>query len=893
MKKSMMNILLWIIAIILCINGCVMDSPKEVIGIGNDNTANKAYLSLSLNESRTVLPQALDQTKLTYKLVGRYNEEDHQFGEWTYSDMLAAHTELSVGLWDFTLTANDGTQDVLVGNITNRTIIGGDNPLSFTMKECSTGTGIISVTAIMPHGKVAKVEAILRDASDDTLIDSKQLSVNDCTDDSEQDYALYEINSANKGLYTLLLSLYQSASDTECINEQIMLVRVEPGCISSGTVVFEQVNTYWHIIYHFEGFDVTDDPVLVTKYNESMQIILPKLYKDNTGDYYRIGDYYNNTDRTGDTISEISYDNNEDIELWVKSKSVLVSSSSGLLALLYTLDSACGPYTIVLTDNTPDMSSVRTALTRRDNVKVNLDMADCTGLTSIGEAAFSGCNGLTGIEIPDSVTSIGDGAFCGCNGLTSVTIPDSVTSIGEDAFCGCIRLTSVTIPSSVTSIGDNAFTSCWGLTSVTIPDNVTSIGISVFYDCSGLTSVTIGNGVTSIGDHAFHDCSGLTSVTIPNSVMSIGGGAFYNCSGLTNVTIPDGVTSIGSHAFYGCSGLTTLSVKATTPPSFGSDMLWSCSKLITIYVPTSSVDAYKEAEGWSDFADKIVGIDSRLSNMVSVSELSSYIYALNSDELSEIIITDNTPDLSAIKTILQTYPEKKILLNLRLCLGLTEIQSGELDDCSSLLEMYYPSSLTRLSVPNTINKIGDYVFYNRNLISIEIPDSVTSIGEHAFEECYSLTSITVADGNTIYDSRDNCNAIIRSNTLIAGCQNTVIPNTVRSIGNSAFSGCNNLTNIEIPDSVKYIGMKAFYNCRGLTSVTIGNGVTSIGNSAFYNCSKLTTLSVKATTPPSFGSNMLYNCSALTTIYVPTASVDTYKATSGWGGFADKIEGKVF
>ena len=277
MKKSMINMLLWIIAIIFCINGCVMDNFKEDIGIGKDNKTEKAYLSLSLNESRTVLPQSLDRTKLRYTLVGRYNEENHQLGEWTYSEMTSSQTELSVGQWNFTLTANDGTQDVLVGNINNCTIKGGNNPLSFTMKECSTGTGVISVTIKMPHGKVAKVEAVLRDLSDITS-DSQTLSVSVCTDDPTLDYALYEFDSAPKGLYTLLLSLYQSASDTESINEQIMLVRVEPGCLSAGTVVFEQVNTYWHITYHFEDFDVTDDPVLVTKYNESMRIILPNTY---------------------------------------------------------------------------------------------------------------------------------------------------------------------------------------------------------------------------------------------------------------------------------------------------------------------------------------------------------------------------------------------------------------------------------------------------------------------------------------------------------------------------------------------------------------------------------------------------------------------------------------
>ena len=121
MKKSMINILLCFIGILACINinGCIMDSFKEDIGIGKNSTAEKAYLSISLSESRTVMPQSLDLTKLTYTLVGRYNGKDSQLGEWTYSDMMSSQTELSVGQWNFTLTANDGNQNVLVGNILN------------------------------------------------------------------------------------------------------------------------------------------------------------------------------------------------------------------------------------------------------------------------------------------------------------------------------------------------------------------------------------------------------------------------------------------------------------------------------------------------------------------------------------------------------------------------------------------------------------------------------------------------------------------------------------------------------------------------------------------------------------------------------------------------------
>jgi hypothetical protein len=136
-------------------------------------------------------------------------------------------------------------------------------------------------------------------------------------------------------------------------------------------------------------------------------------------------------------------------------------------------------------------------------------------VTSIGYSAFSYCDGLTSIDLPDGVTNIRRFAFDGCSSLTSITIPSSVTNIGDGAFWGCENLTSITIPSSVTSIGEGAFVLCGSLTSINIPSSVTSIGEGAFESCDNLTSITIPSSVTSIGDAVFQGCENLKTITIP------------------------------------------------------------------------------------------------------------------------------------------------------------------------------------------------------------------------------------------------------------------------------------------------------------------------------------------------------------------------------------------
>ena len=230
------------------------------------------------------------------------------------------------------------------------------------------------------------------------------------------------------------------------------------------------------------------------------------------------------------------------------------------------------------------------------------------GVKTIGNYAFSWCESLTSISIPNSVTSIGRSAFWRCSSLTSINIPDGVKTIGNETFRGCKSLTSITIPNSVTTIGEYAFQYCSSLTSINIPDGVKTIGYDTFEGCSSLTSITIPNSVTSIGYAAFSGCSSLTSITIPNSVTSIGVNAFKDCSGLTSIEIPNSVTSIGDYAFLNCSSLTSITIEATTPPTLGNNGFKNTNTNLKIYVPSESVDLYKSATNWSEYADKILPI---------------------------------------------------------------------------------------------------------------------------------------------------------------------------------------------------------------------------------------------------------------------------------------------
>ncbi|MBQ3629968.1 MAG: leucine-rich repeat protein [Prevotella sp.] len=225
----------------------------------------------------------------------------------------------------------------------------------------------------------------------------------------------------------------------------------------------------------------------------------------------------------------------------------------------------------------------------------------------------------------------------------------------------------------------------------------------------------------------------------------------------------------------------------------------------------------------------------------------------------------------------------------------------------------YCQALIAVDIPTSVTTIGSYAFYYcSSLANLNIPSTITTIGDNAFAGCSGLTSIKVDKDNAHYDSRDGCNAIIdtKTNTLIAGCRNTIIPATVTAIGKRAFAHCASLKTLTVPGSVTTIGNSAYYECSGLTTAVIGNAVTTIGDGAFYACTSLTAISLgtnvttigngvfdrcdrleeihcKSLTPPTILNNTFPYLSA--TLYVPKGTKQAYQSADVWRNFTNIVE----
>ena len=315
--------------------------------------------------------------------------------------------------------------------------------------------------------------------------------------------------------------------------------------------------------------------------------------------------------------------------------------------------------------------------------------------------------------------------------------------------------------------------------------------------------------------------SSVTYSDVTYSVTGIGNAAFSSSLGLTSVKIPSSVTTIGNNTFYKCTSLTSI-VLPNSVTTIGYGAFYGCNNLASVEMSNNITNINEGAfEGCTGLLSIII------PSGVTIINTSTF---RGCESLTSVVIPNSV----------------------------TKINESAFVGCKGL---------TSVTIGSNVISIGNSAFFQcSSLASIEIPANVTSIGDAAFTSCSALTSISVSNDNPVFDSRDNCNAIIEtaSNKLIFGCQNSVIPNSVTSIGRGAFAGYTGLTSIKIPSSVTSIEMGAFYQCTGLTSVTC-----------------------EATKLPTMGADVFYDVDkSACSLYVPSESVLDYQCADQWKEFGN-------
>ncbi len=457
-------------------------------------------------------------------------------------------------------------------------------------------------------------------------------------------------------------------------------------------------------------------------------------------------------------------------------------------------------------------------------------------------------NGLT-------VTKIGNSAFYNNDYLISITIPDTVTVIGACAFEYCDKLEEVVIPETVQTIGDDAFLFAKALKSIVIPDSVTSVGEFLFCGCKNLESVKLSANITSLGSNFFSSCESLTEVIMPENILSMDSFIFTSCESLKSIELPSKLITIDRLTFWGCGGVTEIKVNDNNPYFTDIDGVLFDKKCETlIRCPSGKVaESLCFPEGVKKIADyafkECIGIKS-----IVIPEGVTYIGGYVFDECSGLVELTLPESLKTINGVisdcsnLRTVNYNAISCNNRIfqdCYAIRYVNIGDKVKCIPDRFIESSTSLTTLTIPESVTSIGKDAFYNcKNLNVVKYNPVNCAVTDRVFYKCNRLENIAI--GKKVESVSTN---------LLYGC--TALKQIAANNKNVNYSSVGGVlfdenyetlikypckkadTEYKIPDSVKEIECRAFEYSKNLDKIIMTEFVENIKTDAFSNCSNLT------------------------------------------------------
>lgn len=406
-------------------------------------------------------------------------------------------------------------------------------------------------------------------------------------------------------------------------------------------------------------------------------------------------------------------------------------------------------------------------------------------VTAIKSLAFSGCDKITGLNIPESITLIEEKAFYGCSGIESMQL---TLQYPLGYYFGGFDISEVQYSSNVNNSAPK------DLKTLVVSGKSKLVSYALA-NCTKLNNVTLLDGIEFIGDSAFSGCSNLEKITIPGSVTTIVEiKTFYGCSKLSEIIIPDS----------GVPGITSSTFENTE--YYNNSNNWINGAL---YIGENLI-ATKDINGTHNILDGTKTIAKYAFNGCKVTNIIipdsvTHIYSnpfINCTELTKIEVDDKNSVYQSINNCVINKHAKELVVG---CKSSVIPDDGSVEIIGD--HAFHGCSISNIIIPNSTKVIKEYAFCSSGITNINIPDSVTTVSDFAFRFCKNLKTV-------------------------------IIGNKVSEIGNNAFSDCSKLEKINIPGNIKKIGDEAFYDCDSLTTLIISEGVLEIGDMAFCRCRNL-------------------------------------------------------